>query len=154
MIDARVSHELNTLRSCPINENDHSSWVMEITESRSRNNKLRIRMRDLMGYIEKLEAQNRRLEEERRVIQMSELHRKRAGEDWRVKIDTLQKENLSYETDLRERIRIKEEEAIRNVRVQEMEIQERNQKRRMQSLSGKLGSPMTPLARLNSRYVR
>lgn len=59
-------------------------------------------------------------------------------EDWRLRIDALQKEYLSYETDLRDRIRLKEEAALKSIQAQEMEIQERNQRRRMESLSGKV----------------
>ena len=54
MIDARLSQELHTLRALPVREVDQSSWTVEVTEARSRNNKLRIRIKDLMGYIEKL----------------------------------------------------------------------------------------------------
>ena len=49
------------MRMARVDTRDQQSWTVEVNEARSRNNKLKIRIRDLMGYIEKLELQNRRL---------------------------------------------------------------------------------------------
>ena len=49
--------------------------MMEINDARSRNSGLRVRIKDLMLYIEKLELQNRRLEEEKRILQISDMNR-------------------------------------------------------------------------------
>jgi hypothetical protein len=117
-IDIRLSEELKTLRVAPVELRDHHSWTHEVSETRTRNSKLKIRIKDLMGYVEKLELQNRRLEEERRVIQTSELHRRQTGDDWRIKINALQREHLSYETELREKMRVKEEQSLRSIRTQ------------------------------------
>ena len=62
-IDVKLSHDLNSLRMTPVELRDHESWMMEINDARSRNSGLRVRIKDLMLYIEKLELQNRRLEE-------------------------------------------------------------------------------------------
>ena len=62
-----------------------------------RNNKLKVRIRDLMGYISKLELQNKQLEEERRVLSANEMQRRQVGEEWRNKIEYLRHEHLSYE---------------------------------------------------------
>jgi hypothetical protein len=120
VIDSKITEELRCLRVAPREVKDQAVWVQEINESRSRNTKLKIRIKDLIGYIEKLEFQNRRLEEERRVIQVNEIQRRQTGDDWRVKIETLKREHLSYETDIREKIRAKEEHALRNIQTQEL----------------------------------
>lgn len=75
---------------------EQASLLAEMEVTRGRNNKLRLRIRDLREYIAKLEAQNRRLEDERRIIASSELQRRQAGENWRQQISLLQRENLSY----------------------------------------------------------
>lgn len=75
---------------------EQASILAEMEVTRGRNNKLRIRIRDLREYIAKLEAQNRRLEDERRIIASSELQRRQAGENWRQQISLLQRETLSY----------------------------------------------------------
>ena len=45
--------------------------------------------------------QNRRLEEDRRVFEGSEIKRRSGGEDWRSKIEILQKEQSSYEMQIK-----------------------------------------------------
>jgi hypothetical protein len=60
------------------------------------------------------------------------------GENWRERIDSLQKEHLSYEYELRQKMRDKEEQALRSVQAQELEIRERN-RMRMQSGSKFVG---------------
>lgn len=67
-IEAQVTEEIETLRATPVEIREQASWLAEFTEVRGRNSKMKIRIRDLMGYIAKLELQNKRLEEERRVI--------------------------------------------------------------------------------------
>jgi hypothetical protein len=98
--------------------------------TRARNGKLRIRIRDLREYIGKLELQNRRLEEERRVVAVGEVQRRQAGENWRQQISLMQRETVSYEQELRDRLRVREEEALRSMQTQELEIKERNRIRR------------------------
>jgi hypothetical protein len=61
VIDARLTEELSGMRMVRVDARDQQSWAVEVNEARGRNNKLKIRIRDLMGYIEKLEMQNRRL---------------------------------------------------------------------------------------------
>lgn len=61
IIDCKIAEELQCLKVAPIDLKDEALWTQEITESRSRNTKLKIRIRDLMCYVEKLEIQNRRL---------------------------------------------------------------------------------------------
>lgn len=71
-----------------------------------------------MCYIEKLEFQNKRLEEERKILQVNSMNRRQSGEDWRVKIEALKREHLSYENDIREKMRVREEQSLRNVQTQ------------------------------------
>lgn len=84
-----------------------------------------------MTYIQKLEVQNQRLEQERRVLQVSDMQKRQAGEDWRSRIQSLQKEYLSYEWELKEKLRQKEEHTLREVQIQEQQMHDRNQRRRM-----------------------
>lgn len=67
-IESRIHDELQTLRVSPVEMREQASLLAEMEMTRGRNNKLRIRIKDLREYIAKLEAQNRRLEDERRVM--------------------------------------------------------------------------------------
>lgn len=96
-IEGRIGQELDTLRRSPVEVREQASLLAELELTRARNNKLRVRIRDLAEYIAKLEGQNRRLEEERRVAAAGELQRRQAGENWRYQISLLQRETLSYE---------------------------------------------------------
>lgn len=118
MIDRSIEEQLQALKLTPLQARDQDSWGFEINEARTRNSKLRIRMKDLHNYVAKLEVQNRRLEEERRIIQAGEMQSRQAGGDWRAKIEVLQREHLSYDTELRDKMRVKEEASLRNVEVQ------------------------------------
>jgi uncharacterized protein YlxW (UPF0749 family) len=79
VIEGRIHQEIETLRVTPVEMRDQAALLTEMDVTRGRNNKLRIRIKDLMEYIAKLELQNRRLEEERRVAASSELQRRQAG---------------------------------------------------------------------------
>ncbi len=131
LVDTKITEEIQTLRLTPVEVRDQASWVAELTDARGRNNKLRIRIRDLMTYIQKLEVQNQRLEQERRVLQVSDMQKRQVGEDWRSRIQSLQKEYLSYEWELKEKLRQKEEHTLREVQIQEQQMHDRNQRRRM-----------------------
>ena len=61
---------------------------------------------------------------------MGEFSLRKGGESWRHQIGVVQRENLSYEQELRERLRVREEEALRSMQAQELEIKERNRMRR------------------------
>lgn len=63
VIESRIHEELETLRVKPVEMREQASMMAEMEVTRGRNNKLRIRIRDLREYIAKLEAQNRRLED-------------------------------------------------------------------------------------------
>jgi uncharacterized protein YlxW (UPF0749 family) len=53
-IEARLSEEAEAIRLTPIEMKDQASLTIEIDVTRTRNNKLKIKIRDLMGYISKL----------------------------------------------------------------------------------------------------
>lgn len=129
-IEGCIHEEIETLRVTPVEMREQASLLAEMEAVRGRNSKLRLRIRDLAEYVGKLELQNRRLEEERRVMAAGEVQRRQAGENWRQQISVLQRETFSYEQELRGRLRVKEEEALRSMQAQELEIKERNRVRR------------------------
>ena len=53
-IDARVGEEISTLRLTPVEVRSHSNLVGELEHVRGCNSKIKIRIRDLMGYISSL----------------------------------------------------------------------------------------------------
>jgi hypothetical protein len=75
---------------------------------------------------------------------MGEFNRRQGGENWRHQISVLQRENLSCEQELRGRLRVKEEEALRSMQAQELEIKERNRIRR-ESFKQEVSTPYKKL---------